>query len=358
MNNSLLVHKKELNKIQLTETPKPELENGDVLLQIDKYAFTTNNITYGVVGHTIGYWKFFPAEEPYGIIPVWGFADVVESKHEGVKVGERFYGYFPMSTFLKVKVGKNNPFGFFAADEHRVELPKIYNYYPNINSDVSYDKSQEDYAPILRPLFTTSFLNYHFLKDNDCFGATQIAITSASSKTGLGLAYLLKKNKDEHGKKIIGLTSSRNIDFVKNTGYYDEVITYPDVENKFPNEATTIVDMAGNSKLLLSVSALLEDKLKFVSLIGYTDWSAEKEFKKVPNSKFFFAPTFAQIKYQEWGVEKTNQIIAEQLSIFTKEASEWLTIEFIDDNNDLTRLYLEMLQGKVDPSKGNIVKIK
>jgi len=201
-------------------------------------------------------------------------------------------------------------------------------------------------------------LNYHFLKDNDCFGAAQIAITSASSKTGLGLAYLLKKNQAEHGKKIIGLTSPRNIAFVKNTGYYDEVIAYADVENQMPNDATTIVDMAGNSKLLLSVSALLEDKLKFVSLIGYTDWLAEKDFKKVPNSKFFFAPSFAQIKYQEWGVEKTNQVVAEQLSLFIKEASEWLTLEFIENNNDLTKLYLEMLQGKVDPSKGCIVKLR
>jgi len=32
----------------------------EVLLKIDRFAFTANNVTYGVAGDQIGYWQFFP----------------------------------------------------------------------------------------------------------------------------------------------------------------------------------------------------------------------------------------------------------------------------------------------------------
>ena len=45
----------------------------------------------------------FPAEgqdsNRMGVIPVWGFADVVESKADGIPVGDRIYGYFPYNPF-------------------------------------------------------------------------------------------------------------------------------------------------------------------------------------------------------------------------------------------------------------------
>ena len=53
----------------------PPLSDGEVLARIDRFALTANNVTYGVMGERIGYWKFFPVEaEEDGIIPVWGFA--------------------------------------------------------------------------------------------------------------------------------------------------------------------------------------------------------------------------------------------------------------------------------------------
>ena len=44
----------------------------------------------------------------------------------------------------------------------------------------------------------------------------------------MGLAFMLKKNQEDDGKRIVGLTSPGNLEFVKNTGYYDEVIAYND----------------------------------------------------------------------------------------------------------------------------------
>ena len=43
----------------------------------------------------MNYWSFFPAEEPWARMPVWGFADVVASEAEGVPEGTRIFGYLP-----------------------------------------------------------------------------------------------------------------------------------------------------------------------------------------------------------------------------------------------------------------------
>lgn len=33
---------------------------GEVLVKIDRFAITANNITYAVLGDKLGYWQFFP----------------------------------------------------------------------------------------------------------------------------------------------------------------------------------------------------------------------------------------------------------------------------------------------------------
>src|SRR5262249_8239217 len=95
------------------------LEPGQVLVHVHRFALTSNNVTYGAVGDMIGYWGFFPAEEGWGRIPVWGFGDVVRSAHDDVPVGERIYGYFPMSTCAVLQPFQVSPAAFVDASAHR-----------------------------------------------------------------------------------------------------------------------------------------------------------------------------------------------------------------------------------------------
>src|SRR5262245_38125289 len=85
------------------ESAGSQLSDGQLLLHVDRFAFTANNITYGAVGEMIGYWNFFPAKDGWGRIPVWGFADIVGARHNALPAGERIYGYLPMSTHLVVQ---------------------------------------------------------------------------------------------------------------------------------------------------------------------------------------------------------------------------------------------------------------
>jgi uncharacterized protein DUF2855 len=61
-----------------------ELAPGQALLRVDSFAFTSNNVSYGVLSDSMSYWRFFPAADGWGRLPVWGFADVIRSCHDNV----------------------------------------------------------------------------------------------------------------------------------------------------------------------------------------------------------------------------------------------------------------------------------
>jgi hypothetical protein len=70
------------------ELPCPgALPEDALLVRVDRFAFTANNITYAVLGDQLKYWQLFPAPEGYGNIPVWGFGEVVASRPDEIDVG-------------------------------------------------------------------------------------------------------------------------------------------------------------------------------------------------------------------------------------------------------------------------------
>lgn len=87
-----IVKKDDLRTCKFVPANGPDqtvLQPGQVILKVDKFAFTSNNVTYAAFGDVMSYWNFFPAQDGWGRIRVWGFADVVRSEHESIKVGER-----------------------------------------------------------------------------------------------------------------------------------------------------------------------------------------------------------------------------------------------------------------------------
>ena len=86
--------------IETTILDATELPDEALLVRVDRFAFTANNITYAVLGDELKYWELFPAPEGFGNIPVWGFGEVIASRHQGIAIGERLFGYFPMATHL------------------------------------------------------------------------------------------------------------------------------------------------------------------------------------------------------------------------------------------------------------------
>lgn len=352
---SLIVHKKQFDKTSIESSQdleNLEIGDGQVLLQIESFAYTANNVTYALVGDQIGYWNFFPTtKEDYGIIPCWGFANVAKSNCEDIEIGARYYGFYPMASHLKITPGHISSRGMTDMAAHRQALPVIYNQMINCNKDPLYKKELEDLQSLIRPLFTTSFLIHDQYVLNDYYDADQIIIISASSKTGLSLASCLAKE----AKKVVALTSAKNVEMVTNTGYYDTVITYDELD-KVPIKKSAIVDFAGNHSIQLKLQNHLNGQLKKVTMVGMVRWEESKDKDPLPmKPEFFFAPTYAAKRIKVMGPEEFGLKLSKKYLEFLQHAKDWINLKYFKGGDDLKNLHLNMLSGNFDARDGNIV---
>ena len=350
MIESLWVKKDDLAQSEWHESEMPTLADGQILLAVEKYALTANNITYAVVGDGFGYWNFFPTgDAEWGIVPVWGFASVVASKNADIAVGERVYGYLPMASHLLVTPTNVQDGGFVDGAAHRQGLAIIYNQYNRLGKG---EGSLEAERAIYQPLFTTSFLIEDFMRSNDWFGAAALVMTSASSKTSLGLAMVTKSLSPSI--KRIGLTSEGNKAFVEQSGLYDQVLTYDNLSAADASSPTVSVDFAGNGRLLADIHAHWGDALKFSSLVGATHVSERggADGLQGPKPQLFFAPTAAESLIKEIGAPAFRARVDEQFAAFVTGASAYLKVEDLEGREALQSAYLAMLANEVAPSRG------
>src|SRR4051812_24463051 len=180
------------------------------------------------MGEAMNYWDFFPAENGWARMPVWGFADVVATEAEGVPEGTRIFGSLPPASHLVVQPDRSDPADFVDTSPHRANLPAAYNRYIRVEGLPFYDEQKEDQQTLLWPLYFTSFLIDDFLDDESMFGAKTVVLSSASSRTASALAYLLERRDDI---EVIGLTSPRNVDFTLGLDVYDRVIPYEELDS-------------------------------------------------------------------------------------------------------------------------------
>jgi hypothetical protein len=351
------VRKGKLSETRQAQRAIPELEDGEILARVDSFALTANNITYGVVGDQFGYWQFFPATEGWGIIPVWGFAEVVQTRHPEVMEGERLYGYFPMGSHLVLRPGNISEGSLLDETAHRASLPAVYNHYVRTAAEPHYDSSMDDERMLLFPLYATSFCLYDFLKDNEYFGASQIVITSASSKTAIGLAYGLKA--EEASPACVALTSAGNLEKVNALGLYDSVTSYSGLTDIDATRSTVIVDMSGNGEVLSDLHAWLGDNMKYTSNVGATHHEAND---MGPNfirerSAMFFAPSHIQKRTRDWGPGEFGKRAFRFWYQASIKSRDWLVIRHHQGMQELPGLYLEVLEGKAVPDEGIIVSL-
>jgi hypothetical protein len=353
MSQDFLVNRSNLAEARMAAVETPVAAAGQAVLHVDKFALTANNITYGVAGDIIGYWNFFPAAEGWGRIPVWGIATVQSSEHPGLKVGDRYYGYFPMSSELLVQPEKVTARGFVDASAHRAELPIVYNQYSRMTAENGFDPALDNHAMLYRPLFTTSFVIDDYMADNDFFGADSIILGSASSKTAFGLAFMLQRRG---GKKVIGLTSQGNVDFCKGLGLYDAVLTYAEVES-LPQTPSAYVDMSGNSDVLQRLHYHLTDNLLCSCGVGVTHHESGLGAgdDNMPGAKpqMFFAPSQIVKRNEELGPEVYQQKIGEATQAFLEQVDNWVTIEE-HDFGEVDAVFHTVLDGAA-PNRGFVI---
>lgn len=361
----LLTDKANLGASRLQAEQIAEAGEGEVLLALDTFALTTNNITYAAFGEAMRYWDFFPTgEEGWGHMPVWGFATVAQSRVAGVEEGERFYGYFPMSGFLRVRPDRITERGFYDIAEHRQGLPSPYNQYTRCSADSAYVPELADFQMLLRPLFFTSYMLADFLADNDFFGAKQVVFSSASSKTAYGTAFALADSAEGNTPQRIALTSDHHSDYVSGLGLYDLVVGYQDLAQLDASTPTLYVDFSGSDALRDSIhghfgSSLVHDC--YAGSATNTQYLDEQRWTD-PAPQSFFAPVQIRKRNQDWGPQVLSERFDAVQRRFLRAVSDpengWMTLRVHQGLEAAAAVVEDLYRNGGEPREGHVIRLE
>jgi hypothetical protein len=370
----LEVRRASFGETRLSPLATGDVSDGQIRLRIDSFAVTANNVSYAGAGDMLGYWDFFPADDDpqtWGRVPAMGWAEIVESRVADLPVGGRYYGWFPMASSVTFTASATDD-GFRDDGAHRQAHAPIYRAYLSTAVDPWYDASPdgEDRHAVLRVLFLTGFLADEFFADcggtlHDTpgsthgapyFGAHQVVVISASSKTAIGFA---QRAAQRDGLRVVGLTSARNVEFVRSLGFYDSVLTYDEVV-ALPMVDSVVIDMAGDPTVLAAVHGLLGDHVNYSMMVGKSHHDAAPPAGAPglpgPAPQFFFAPMDIERRVAAWGAEQYRMRTTAAIAEFIEGSRSWLTIEHRngapDGPNGVRSAWADVHGGRVEPSVG------
>lgn len=351
----LWVDRTDLRKTRVVTDNLRPLQEGEVAVAIDKFGLTANNVSYAVSGDFIGYWKFYPAPDNWGKVTVWGCANIIESRCEEISVGERLWGFFPMASHAILQPGKIRDDQFRDIAPHRKELPgsALYSTYRRTHAEPELVRQYETERCLLFPLFATGFIIYDYLVDNDFFGARQVVIGSASSKTGFGLAMMLH-NDPAVSQKVVGVTSQYNRGFVESLACCDQIVCYGDESQIDNSVATAYVDMSGDVRLTRALHNHIKDNIVESAMVGASHWDAGGDAGDLPGAKptFFFAPTQIAKRDKEWGAGSVMMKAMETSFAVSDKVKSLMSVEWSTGAESVNQHWQDLLDNKIPGSTG------
>jgi hypothetical protein len=367
------VRKDRLDTTRNVQLPEAPLSDGQVRVRIEHFAYTANNITYAAFGEAMNYWQFFPVvQDPgsddsrWGLIPVWGFGVVVESRCADVAVGERLYGYWPMASDVVLQPVRMSPDSFFDGAPHRAALHPVYNQYLRCAVDPLHDAAHEPQLALLRPLFLTAWLIDDFLADNAFFGTCEggqrgvMLLSSASSKTAYATAAQLAHRPEV---EVVGLTSAANVAFCESLSVYSRVLTYGQLDTLAPDTPCVYVDFAGNGDLRKAIHSRF-GALAYSCSIGGTHVDRLAGGRDLPGPRpvLFFAPAQAKKRHGDWGAAGFNERMARAWHAFmgqvNQPAAPWLVVQTHKGPEAVQAAHALVLGGRGDPRLGHMLSLQ
>jgi len=337
------VERRDFGAARVVERPQERLEEGEVLLAVERLALTANVLTYASLGESLRYWELFPATSGRGRIPAWGYGSVAASRAPDFATGAHYFGLFPMSSQLVVRPRKTRA-GFADQQPHRRPLNPVYNQYFDAGPRAL---AEMENNALFRPLVIAAFVLNDYLRESSFFGADAVLITSASSKTALALAMLL-----EGAVETVGATSLQSLAFVEPLGVYSRTFAYgaPRVDSA---RKTLIVDFAGDEGVLAQIETQVGDSLARVCRVGRTHWqTAAGGFPEAARDRveFFFAPTHIERLVRDWGADRFEQKLVETLDAFALRSNAWFSRTYVDGSAGLIDAYRNLAAHKIGPS--------
>lgn len=371
MTTQFQVRKDQLATTRTVQLPDTPLAEGEVRVRIAHFAYTSNNITYAAFGDAMNYWQFFPVAPAaddtatWGVVPVWGFGVVEQSRCDGVAEGERLYGYWPMASHAVLKPARISPEGFFDGAPHRAALHPVYNQYLRCAADPLFDPATEPLQALLRPLFLTAWLIDDFLADNDFFGTNAggqrgvMLLSSASSKTACATAAQLAQRPEV---EVVGLTSPANVAFCESLGVYSRVLTYDQLDQLPPDTPCVYVDFAGNGALRKAIHSRFTALAYSCSIGGtHVEQLAGGRDLAGPRPVLFFAPAQAKKRHGDWGAAGFNQRLANAWHAFMAQVNEpsepWVVVQHHNGPDAVQAAHALVLGGRGHARVGHMLSL-
>ena len=249
-----------LGQTRIISESLPEPGPGQLLLSIDRFGLSANNLTYALLGDMLGHWAPFPAADGWGRVPVWGAATVVAGDPEAASAGARFVGYLPMASHVLVRAVAAHP-GLRDVSTERSGMLPLYREMRRVDTDPAWSSGLLDAEVLMQPVYPAAGMLDEDLRRS---GAHRVVISSASSKTSLGVARLLV----ERGVHVTGLSDRSRAAAAASAVAYEQVLPYDDLAALAAKEETTYVDVAGDPEIARSVAERLGSALKQHIAVG------------------------------------------------------------------------------------------
>lgn len=339
-----------------TSILKTELGRDKVLIAVERFSLTANNILYVVLGEQNNYWDLFPAEDRWGNSPAWGIGRVIKSDNNCLRKGERIFGFFPLASYCilqPVPVGT----GHVMDDApNRSSLAPAYNRYTRIDGAKNFSGRGGDWQMLLRPLALVGLLAAQFFKDREYFGARIVYVTSASSKTGIGVGRLIKGSSPNI--KVIGVTSRPKKGLVASLEIFDEVIDYQSIAD-IKLAPSILFDLTGNHEIVQEIHDKLGSLLKHSAAAGRSHWSAksDRSITGEVSPERFFTPLVMQHYLPVWGAKVFEQRFDAAVRSLKEALGEQIVLKEVHGSAGLADLYRKLLDGTNREKEGSVVVV-
>lgn len=237
---------------------------------------------------------------------------------------------------------------------HRQGLAPIYNTYAFTSTDPAYLEGAEPEQMLFRPLYLTGWMICDFLMQAEPRPDAAL-ISSASSKTAIAAAHSLQRQ----GVRTVGITSPRNVEFVKKSGLYDEVLTYDEVSSYRASGAVAYVDFVGRPELTKAVHVACGDSLAHSMIIGATDWETDRmptADLPGPTPTLFFVPDYAANRSKQLPPGELDARTGKDLVAFYPVSRSFVTPKMVEGTDAITQAWLETVEANVPADQGLVCK--
>lgn len=385
--------------------PYAPLGPSSVRVRTKAMSLTANNMSYAKAGFLLNWWNVHPLPPStppqfnnatkYGRINCWGFAEVLESTHPSVGKGSYLWGYQPIGTLAQDLVLEKGtvPGQVFVKNDYRQDIFSIYNRYfvfpADLGKDIEARAESIAYDAIFRVMYETAYLVNRFVftpdpketlppdtadttwdpSKADIKGATVICF-APGAKVALSFARELRHGQKKPVAKVIGAASEFSIEFVRQTGEYDEVISTSEglsnVLARVPDGGKIVlVDFGGRGGIAPKWAAALSETHKDVLLMKCGGEISEQSssdvlasFQKAQST----TPTYesAQINASDirdlaiakYGEERYFTDFEEAWGAFKQTPIKGLNITWGNGMEDVVKGWKSLSAGTVQPNEG------